>query len=535
MRFLVIMALSVLFLNALEISLDPKESKKSELVSNTGQAYFGEKLFKGNFKQNGQFRYNPNYIVNVNDKVSVKMWGTHNYADDNLSVDKKGNIFIPEVGAIYLLGLSADRVQSAIEKSVKRVFNESVHVYANVKQYQPVSIFVSGAVANPGIYEGLSTDSILQFIDRSGGIIRGEGSYRNVEVLRDNSVIQTIDLYDFLITGNISGFQFRNSDVIVIKPVENFVSVVGDVQRPYFFEFLHSELSVREIMKYVLPKATINSVIVTTWRDRKEITNEYPLEESLDVSLQKGDKVKFLSNYYVKNIELTIEGEHDGTNFISVKKGTTLFDVLESVNYTSLSDIRNIRFYRKRIASMQKNLIDIKLKSLESKLMNREASSTEEAEINQVELVQVLNFIKRAKSVKQKGQVVLRRTNNLKKIILEEGDRIVVPKKDNVVVIQGEVAVPSALAYEADMSLGDYIDFCGGFTKEANKEGLLVIKANGRVLKSDNNLLSQKISIEPGDSILVLQEVRTKNMLLFKDLTQILYQVAIGAAVVLQL
>ena len=534
MRYIVIFIILIQTLFALDVVLDTKESDSSELRTMSGQQYFGEKLFRGKFKGNKEFKYNPKYIVNINDKISVKMWGTHNYADDDLTVDKKGNIFIPEVGAVHLLGLTADKVQSAIEDRVKKVFNKNVHVYADIKQYQSISLFVSGSVLNAGLYTGLSTDSILQFIDKAGGPIRGEGSYRNIEILRDNQVIKTIDLYDFLVTGNIESFQFQTSDVILVKPVKFFISVNGDVTRPYQFELLHEPSTVKDVMDYVLPKSTTNSFIITTWKDRKEITHEYPLEMASSVNVKKGDKVKFFSNYYVENIEITIEGEHIGTNHISIPKGMTLYDVLEKVNFTPLSDIKSIHFYRKKIASMQQKLLDIKLKALESKILTKDSSTKEEAEIYQTESAQILAFIKRAKAVKQKGQVILRLKNNLKKIVLEEGDRISIPKKNNIVVIQGEVAIPSALAYERDMKLSDYIDFCGGYTEDANTNKVLLIKSNGRVINYNNGLLSKNMSVDAGDSILVLQKARTKNMLIFKDLTQILYQIAIGAAVILQ-
>jgi len=187
--------------------METNQTEESELYSSDGQKYFGESLFKGKFKESRQFRYNAKYVVAVEDRVSVKMWGAHNYLDDNLTVDKQGNIFIPEVGSVYLLGVTADRVQDIIEQSVKKVFNSNVHIYANIKQYQDISILVSGAVVNAGLYSGLSTDSIVQFMDKAGGVINGEGSYRNIDILRDNSVVKTIDLYDFLTKGVMANFQ----------------------------------------------------------------------------------------------------------------------------------------------------------------------------------------------------------------------------------------------------------------------------------------------------------------------------------------
>jgi hypothetical protein len=350
-------------------------------------------------------------------------------------------------------------------------------------------------------------------------------------------VIKTIDLYDFLTKGIMDDFQFKNSDVILVKPLKRLISVTGDVRRPYFFELLPEEAMVKDILPYILPKEATNSFILTTWRDRKEITIEYPMERANTTSLKHGDKINFVSNYYIKNIEVHIEGEHKGTNFLSIPKGSTLYDILSKVQFTPLSDIKHIQFYRKKIALIQQSLLDVKLKDLEARVLSNNSTTKDEAAINQAESTQLLSFIQRAKEVEQKGQVVLRKHNNLKKIILEQGDRIFIAKKSNIVVVQGEVSIPTAIAYDKEMKLSDYIDFCGGYTDDADMDKILLIKANGRVIRYHDSLFSKSedMMVEPSDSILVLQEVKTKNMLIFKDLTQILYQIALGAAVILKL
>ena len=536
MRLLSILLLLSNLLLSIEINLETNQTQESELYTGEVQHYFGERLFKGNFKESRQFRYNEKYVVAVDDRISVKMWGTHDYLDDNLSVDKQGNIFIPEVGSVHLLGVTADRIQEIIQQSVSKVFNSNVHLYANIKQYQDISLMVSGTVVNAGLYSGLSTDSIIQFIDKAGGIIKGEGSYRHIEILRNNIPIKTVDLYDFLTKGTLDSFQFKNADVILVKPLKRLISVTGDVRRPYFFELLPKEAMVQDIISYVLPKEAVNSFILTTWRDKEEITREYSLDKANTVPLKHGDKINFVSNYYIKNIEVHIEGEHKGTNFISIPKGTTLYDVLSKVQFTPLSDIQHIQFYREKIALIQQSLLNVKLKDLEARVLSNNSTTKEEAAINQAESRQLLSFIKRAKEVKQKGQVVLLKHNNLKKIILEQGDRIFIAKKSNIVVVQGEVSIPTAIAYDKEMKLSNYIDFCGGYTDDADMDKVLLIKANGRVIRyKDSMFENEDMQVEPSDSILVLQEVKTKNMLIFKDLTQILYHIALGAAVILKL
>jgi len=90
--------------------------------------------------------------------------------------------------------------------------------------------------------------------------------------------------------------------------------------------------------------------------------------------------------------------------------------------------------------------------------------------------------------------------------------------------------LPGAQTFVSNMSFDDYIDSCGGYNYKADTDNLLLIKKNGQVFNYDDG----DHTIEPGDHILVLSEVKTNYFQVMKDLTQIIYQIAIGAAVVLR-
>ena len=520
---------------AVDFSIEQNVTENSKL-SQSGKAYFGEQIFKGNFKENKQFRYNPDYLINVGDVVSVKMWGAYDFSED-LTVDKQGNIFIPKVGGVPLLGLSTNQVKSRIESAIKKTFNHNVSVYADVKQYQPISVFVSGAVKKVGLYNGLSTDSILQYIDKSGGIIRGQGSFRYVSILRNKQVIQDVDLYQFLIDGQVDSFQFKNGDVILVNPVQNFIEVDGDVNRPYIFELLSSQTSVQEVMRFIMPKPTANSFMLTAWNNGQETTTTHPLNQSFSSYVVNGTKLKFFSDYYVNNIEIKIEGEHKGAKNLTVQKGTTLYNVLEKVEFTPLSEIKNVRIYRKSVANIQKQLLESMLKDLEARALTSDSSTVEEANIRNKESEMVMQFVKRAREVEPLGQVVISNKDNLDKIYLEDGDRVVIPKRSNIVVIQGEVNIPNAIAYRENYTIDDYISICGGYGDRANKEKVLLLKANGEVSQyNSGGFFGGGVSpkVEAGDSILVLGKTDSKNILITSSVTTILYQIAVGAAVVLR-
>ena len=523
------------YLFSVDVAIEANSKDKSQ-IDNASKAYFGESIFQGNFKENQQLRYNPNYVINIGDVVSVKMWGAYEFSS-KLTVDKQGNIFIPKVGEVHLLGLSNSKLKRKIEHEIKKVFNQNVYVYADLKQYQPISVFVSGSVKKVGLYEGLSTDSLLQFIDKAGGILRGQGSYRHISILRNKQTIKEIDLYQFLLNGQLDLFQFRNGDVILVNPVKNFIEVAGDVNRPYIFEMLNNQTTVKDIMRFIMPKPTANKFMLTAWKNGQETTNEYPLNQASSLWLRKGTKLKFFSDYYVNNIEINIEGEHRGAKKVMVKKGTTLFDILSNIKFTPLSEIKNAHLYRKSVAQTQKQLIETMLKDLEARAFTSDSSTVEEASIRNKESEMIIKFVERVRKVEPLGQVVIASADNLDKIYLEEGDRIVIPKHSNIVVVQGEVNIPNALAYREGYTIDDYVDNCGGYGERANMDKILLIKANGRVVQHTSGDFfshSTSLKVDAGDSILVLGKTDSKNILITSSVTQILYQIAVGAAVVLR-
>ena len=149
----------------------------------------------------------------------------------------------------------------------------------------------------------------------------------------------------------------------------------------------------------------------------------------------------------------------------------------------------------------------------------------------------ILEFIERVKKEEPKGQVVIDENTNLAEFILEEGDIVNIPAKSDVIVVQGEVGLPGAFTYNKDYHIDDYIKSAGYLNERANKERILVIKANGKAERFDASMFSFSSApkIDSGDAILVLPKIETKTLQITGALTQILYQVAIATKVVLDI
>jgi len=507
----------------------------SEYKQEESLKVFGYNLFNGSFSSNRQHRYNPEYLISIGDTIDLKMWGAFDF-ETKATVDSQGNIFIPKVGTVNILGIQNDKLSEVLESAIKKVYKKNVYVYASLNSYQPVSIFVTGAVNKPGLYEGLSSDSVIQFIDKAKGINPQSGSYRNIRVLRQNKEIYNVDLYTFLLSGSLELFQFHTGDVIVVDSIEHYIEIRGDVKRPYRFEMKSDSITLREVLNAVLPNPTLTNFTVTKYnQDNEQSIAIYSIKDNLDMKIYSGESINFIPDHNSQDIEIQITGEHANIHNLVVKKGTTLKEVFDKIQLTNMSDPSSFQLYRRSVAKQQKKLLDAQLNDLEAKTLTTGSITTQEAIVRKQEAALVLNFIKRARKVQPKGQVIINEDSNLSDIYLEDGDNIYIPKKNNMVVVQGEVMLPGAQTYVKDMSFEDYIDSCGGYTFRANKEKVLIISLNGKVVTyDDDSMFKEEYTIKPGDSILVLGKVDTKYLQVVKDITQIVYQIAVGAAVVLR-
>lgn len=120
-------------------------------------------------------------------------------------------------------------------------------------------------------------------------------------------------------------------------------------------------------------------------------------------------------------------------------------------------------------------------------------------------------------------------------VVLEDGDRLVVPPKRNSVTVIGEVQHPVSQLYQPDMDHWDYIANSGGTTNSADEERIYVIKANGKVVLPEESrwFASRNFSISPGDTVVVpLDADKVDQVVLWRDVSQIFYQIALGAVAV---
>ncbi|MDG2664537.1 SLBB domain-containing protein, partial [Vibrio parahaemolyticus] len=153
------------------------------------------------------------------------------------------------------------------------------------------------------------------------------------------------------------------------------------------------------------------------------------------------------------------------------------------------------------------------------------ASSDGEAAIRAKEAEMVLQFTERARKIQPLGKVIVSDDGRVANILLEQGDEVVIPNKTDLIQIGGEVLMPQAVVYNPNATIDDYVAWAGGFTDRAEDDRIAIVRANGLVEFDSSK------PIRKGDQILVLPKVDTKAMQAVKDITQIIYQIAVAANV----
>ena len=180
---------------------------------------------------------------------------------------------------------------------------------------------------------------------------------------------------------------------------------------------------------------------------------------------------------------------------------------------------------RQSVARQQKTILEDSLHRLERSALTATSATAEEAEIRVREAELVQDFIRRAASLTPDGVVVVSRGGQVRDLLLEDGDEVVIPQKSDVVQVSGEVLLPKAVTFDAAMKAEDYVKSAGGLTDRADEDNILVARMNGEVGPI------AELDVHAGDRILVMPRVDTKNLELAKGITQILYQIAVATKV----
>jgi protein involved in polysaccharide export with SLBB domain len=220
---------------------------KVDVLGDLRPKIFGSELFsKSNlsFEPNLRMATPRGYIIGPDDQLLIDLSGDNDVNYD-LKVSPDGTIRLQYVGPVAVGGLSIEQATSKIKNSLASTYpsvrSGRTSIAVNLGNIRSIKVTILGEVIKPGSYTLSSLSSVFNALDASGGP-NSNGSFRKIQVIRNNRVVSTVDVYDLLLNGIQRGnIRLQDQDVINIPVYQSRVEIAGEVKRPALFEVLAGE------------------------------------------------------------------------------------------------------------------------------------------------------------------------------------------------------------------------------------------------------------------------------------------------------
>lgn len=222
----------------------------------------------------------PEYVVGPGDSLTVAIWGG---ISQNLTrtIDRNGELNLPDAGPIQVAGLPLERVQNVIADALKKQYR-NVQVAVTVARLRSIRVYVVGDVQRPGAFDISSLATPLNALFAAGGPT-SIGSLRVVRHYRGKQLLGEIDLYDFLLHGVQNEDRLQSGDTLAVPPAGPQIAVYGAVKRPAIYE-LKGEATLADVLQDAggaMVSAALSHIVV----DRIDANHQ---RETVSVNLPAG-------------------------------------------------------------------------------------------------------------------------------------------------------------------------------------------------------------------------------------------------------
>ncbi|GIZ07424.1 SLBB domain-containing protein [Flavobacterium sp. UMI-01] len=416
---------------------------------------FGSELFDNptlNFEPNLQLATPVNYILGPGDDLQISVYGVQEF-DTSVKVSNEGKIDIQYVGQISVSGMTIEAATSKIKNAIARIYSTvssgQSQVSVNLGSIRTIRITVIGG-KQPGNYSLSSLSSVYHALHVAGGP-GVNGSYRNIQLIRNNSIIRYIDIYRFLINGDQSdNVGLKDNDVIRIPTYDNRVTIEGEVKRPGIFELKKGE-TFQDLIYYAsgFNDLSYSSSVQVTQKTAKEFkVLDLQKTDFNTYKPQSGDvfKVGKILNRFENKIK--ISGAVFRPDTYSFYEGMRITDLIKKAEGLK----EDAYLQRARILRLKSNL------------------TTEIVDVN----------IEKAFS-----------GDNSLNLALKKNDEVTIYsildfKEDFKIIINGEVKIPGEYAYHDNLSLNDVLIQAGGLKESASSKVEIARMINTDVVEAKN-------------------------------------------------
>ena len=411
---------------------DNEESDYEEQLFN-GKRVFGRDIFnKDNltFEPAMNIATPQNYVLGPGDNVKVDIYGA-SQASNVYTISPDGDITITGYGPVNVSGLTVSQAQARLRSTLGSRYSSS-SIKMGLGQTRTITINVMGEVQAPGTYTLSAFASVFHALYMAGGVSE-IGSLRNIKVYRNGRLVSSVDVYDYILNGKLTGnIRLADNDVIVVGPYDCMVEVTGNVKRPMYYEMKKTE-SVSSALKYA---GGFTSDAYT---------------KSLRVTRKNGNKMT------VFNV-----GEFDMTSF-KVSDGDIVSAETIITRYENMVEIKGAVF-RPGMYQLGGDITTV------GALLKACEGVTEEAFTNRA-VMHRMNTDRTLKVISVDVKGILAGTTP--DISLQNEDVLFIPTKsemqnDRTLTIHGEVMYPGEYHYADNETLEDFILQAGGLKETAS-------------------------------------------------------------------
>ncbi|WP_281310649.1 SLBB domain-containing protein [Flavobacterium flavigenum] len=432
-----------------EFGRNQEKIKNEKIKDSLNALIFGSELFDNptlNFEPDLKMATPVNYVLGPGDKLEVSVYGVQQF-DDTVPVNFEGKISIQNVGQIAVTGMSIEAASQKIKAAIARVYSTvrsgQSHVSVTLSDIRTIKVTIVGG-KQPGNYSISSLASVYNALHLAGGPDKN-GSYRNIELIRNNKVYKNIDIYKFLVKGDQSdNVSLKDNDVIRIPAYSQRVVVEGEVKRPGIFEMKKGEtftdlLSFTSGFNEFAYTASVNVLQKTGKEFKVHDINESEFSTYLPKS---GDvfRVTKILNRFENRIK--IEGAVFRPDYYSYNDGMRISDLIARAEglkedaYTKRARIIRLK------SDLTTEIVNVNLEDALSGDLNADIELKREDEVT---VYSILDF-----------------------------------REEYKVTIDGEVKNPGEYEYYENLTLNDLVAQVGGLTGSASKRVEIA-----RMIKSD--------------------------------------------------
>ncbi len=442
-------------------SRSENQQKFSEQDEKYDKRIFGSDLFRSSsvsFEPNLRIATPANYVLGPDDELSINVYG-NSETKYNLKVTPEGSIYIPNAGPVFVSGLTVEDATSKIKAKLagtiyKAINTGNTKVQVNLGNIRSIRVTIIGEAKKPGSYTVSSLSTVFNALYLCGGP-NNNGSYRAIELVRNNKVVSIIDIYSFLLKGSMAGnLRLMDQDVIRIPYYQSRVNIAGEIKRPGIFEINEGDklLSIFSAAGGFTDSAYRNSVKITRLTDRERSVSDVLSDSFSSYTLRGGDSINIgkVLNRYTNRVK--IDGAINRPGEFELSDGLTLKGLIEKAD-----GLRKDAYLIRGLITRLKDNLD----------------------------VEVVSFDPGAIMAGEQPDILLKKEDDISISSIKD-------LKDKFTFsVQGEVRKPGLYDFKDSTSIKDLVFAAGGFTEAATAKRIEVAR---RVTNADVNATSTEIA-----------------------------------------